>query len=137
LDGWSKPIKHAGQKALLSRKRRETARRRKWRLAGLKAAAIRKRNRDARLRGALVSSGRIRPADSSCRGGDEKLTAPRTTHHATFTRNTYSLEIRPLMVYDSQYLSMTMPYRKSGKCGNMVWQRARYGQICYPAVHPL
>jgi hypothetical protein len=40
------------------------------------------------------------------------------------------------MVYGSQYLIMTMPYTKSGKCGNMVWQRARYGQICYPAFIP-
>ena len=25
---------------------------------------------------------------------------------------------------------------KSGKCGNTVWQRARYGQICYPVFVP-
>ena len=31
---------------------------------------------------------------------------------------------------------MKVPYTKSGKCGNMVWQRARYGQICYPAFIP-
>jgi len=28
---------------------------------------------------------------------------------------------------------MAKPYTKSGKCGNMIWQRNRYGQICYPA----
>jgi hypothetical protein len=27
---------------------------------------------------------------------------------------------------------MKVPYTKSGKCGNTVWQRNRYGQICYP-----
>ena len=31
---------------------------------------------------------------------------------------------------------MGVPYTKSGKCGNMVWQRNRYGQICYPAFVP-
>ncbi len=31
---------------------------------------------------------------------------------------------------------MKKPYTKSGKCGNMVWQRNRYGQICYPAFIP-
>jgi hypothetical protein len=31
---------------------------------------------------------------------------------------------------------MKVPYTKSGKCGNMVWQRNRYGQICYPAFVP-
>jgi hypothetical protein len=31
---------------------------------------------------------------------------------------------------------MKVPYTKSGKCGQMVWQRARYGQICYPAFIP-
>jgi len=31
---------------------------------------------------------------------------------------------------------MAKPYTKSGKCGNMVWQRNRYGQICYPAFIP-
>jgi hypothetical protein len=31
---------------------------------------------------------------------------------------------------------MRVPYTKSGKCGNMVWQRARHGQICYPAFIP-
>ena len=29
-----------------------------------------------------------------------------------------------------------MPYTKSGKCGSVVWQRARYGQICYAAFVP-
>src|ERR1035437_4306428 len=28
---------------------------------------------------------------------------------------------------------MKVPYTKSSKCGGVVWQRARYGQICYPA----
>ena len=31
---------------------------------------------------------------------------------------------------------MAKPYTKSGKCGTMVWQRNRYGQICYPAFIP-
>ena len=31
---------------------------------------------------------------------------------------------------------MKMPYTKSGKSGDIVWQRARYGQICYPAFIP-
>jgi len=31
---------------------------------------------------------------------------------------------------------MKLPYTKSGKCGLMVWQRNRYGQICYPAFVP-
>jgi hypothetical protein len=31
---------------------------------------------------------------------------------------------------------MKMPYTKSGKCGNLVWQRNRYGQICYTAFVP-
>jgi len=31
---------------------------------------------------------------------------------------------------------MKLPYTESGKCGNMVWQRNRYGQICYPAFIP-
>ena len=31
---------------------------------------------------------------------------------------------------------MNVPSTKSGKCGNMVWQRNRYGQICYPAFIP-
>jgi len=48
---WGKRMKDAGRKAALSRKRRQTARRRKWRLAGQKAAATRKRNMSARLRG--------------------------------------------------------------------------------------
>ena len=42
---WAKRMKDAGKKAALSRKRRETVRRRKWRLAALKAAATRKGNR--------------------------------------------------------------------------------------------
>jgi len=31
---------------------------------------------------------------------------------------------------------MKMPYTKSGKCGNVVWQRNRYSQICYFAFVP-
>src|ERR1019366_1362684 len=31
---------------------------------------------------------------------------------------------------------MKMPYTKSGKSGDTVWQRARYGQICSPAFIP-
>ena len=31
---------------------------------------------------------------------------------------------------------MKVPYTKSGKCGNVVWQRNRYGQICYAAFVP-
>jgi hypothetical protein len=31
---------------------------------------------------------------------------------------------------------MKLPYTKSGKCGNLVWQRNRYGQVCYPAFIP-
>ena len=31
---------------------------------------------------------------------------------------------------------MKVPYTKSGKCGNTVWQRARYGQISYAAFIP-
>src|SRR5664280_2902686 len=31
---------------------------------------------------------------------------------------------------------MKLPYTKSGKCGNVVWQRNRYGQVCYPAFIP-
>ena len=42
---WSKRMKDAGRKAFLSRKRREAVRRRKWRKAGLKAAATRARNK--------------------------------------------------------------------------------------------
>jgi hypothetical protein len=40
---WAKRMKDAGRKAALSRKTRESAKRRKWRLAGLKAAATRAR----------------------------------------------------------------------------------------------
>jgi len=32
---------------------------------------------------------------------------------------------------------MKVPYTKSGKCGIMVYQRARYGQICYLAFIPI
>ena len=42
---WDKRMKDAGQKALLSRKRREAVRRRKWRKAALQAAATRARNK--------------------------------------------------------------------------------------------
>src|SRR5512140_104341 len=31
---------------------------------------------------------------------------------------------------------MSVPYTKSGKCGQVVWQRNRHGQICYPAFIP-
>jgi hypothetical protein len=31
---------------------------------------------------------------------------------------------------------MRVPYTKSGKCGNTVWQRNRYGAYCYPAFVP-
>ena len=31
---------------------------------------------------------------------------------------------------------MKMPYTKSGKCGQTVWQRNRFGQISYPAFIP-
>ena len=31
---------------------------------------------------------------------------------------------------------MKMPYTKTGKCGNRVWQRNLYGQICSPAFIP-
>ena len=31
---------------------------------------------------------------------------------------------------------MKTPYTKSGKCGDMVWQRNRYKQICYLAFCP-
>jgi hypothetical protein len=41
---WAKRMKDAGKKAAMSRRQRELARRRKWRLAGLKAAATRARN---------------------------------------------------------------------------------------------
>jgi hypothetical protein len=32
---------------------------------------------------------------------------------------------------------MSTPYTKSGKCGGIVWQRNRYGQISYPAFIPI
>lgn len=41
---WAKRMKDAGKKAALSRKSRKQALKRKWRAAGLKAAATRKRN---------------------------------------------------------------------------------------------
>jgi predicted restriction endonuclease len=44
---WSKRMKDAGQKALVSRKRREAVLRRKWRNAALKAAATRAINKAA------------------------------------------------------------------------------------------
>ena len=44
---WAKRMKDAGKKAALSRKQRGAARRRKWRLAALKAAATRARNKAA------------------------------------------------------------------------------------------
>lgn len=44
---WAKRMKDAGQKALVSRKRREAVRRRKWRKAALKAAATRAANKAA------------------------------------------------------------------------------------------
>ena len=47
---WDKRMKDAGQKAALSRKRSQTARRRKWRLAALKAAATRASNKTAGAR---------------------------------------------------------------------------------------
>jgi hypothetical protein len=47
---WDKRMKDAGRKSALSRKRRAAARRRRRHLAGMKAAATRKRNRDASLR---------------------------------------------------------------------------------------
>jgi hypothetical protein len=31
---------------------------------------------------------------------------------------------------------MALPYTQSGKCGGLVWQRNRYGQICYPLFVP-
>lgn len=46
---WAKRMKGAGKKAALSRKQRAAATRRKWRLAGLKAAATRARNRKAKI----------------------------------------------------------------------------------------
>jgi len=41
---WAKRMKDAGKKAAFSRRRAELARRRKWRLAGLKAAQTRRLN---------------------------------------------------------------------------------------------
>jgi hypothetical protein len=31
---------------------------------------------------------------------------------------------------------MKVPYTKSGECAGVVWQRARYGQICYETLTP-
>jgi hypothetical protein len=31
---------------------------------------------------------------------------------------------------------MALPYTQSGKCGGLVWQRNRYGQICYRLFVP-
>ena len=31
---------------------------------------------------------------------------------------------------------MKVPYTKSGRCGDLVWQHNRYGQICYPVFIP-
>ena len=45
---WSKRMKDAGKKAALSRKKRQAAQRRKWRLAGLKAAATRRRTANSK-----------------------------------------------------------------------------------------
>jgi 5-methylcytosine-specific restriction endonuclease McrA len=42
---WAKRMKDAGRKAAASRKKKQQALRRKWRAAGLKAAATRSRNR--------------------------------------------------------------------------------------------
>jgi len=42
---WAKRMKDAGKKAASSRRQRELTRRRKWRKAGLKAAATRARNK--------------------------------------------------------------------------------------------
>src|ERR1039458_1086308 len=36
----------------------------------------------------------------------------------------------------ARILVMKVPYTKSGRCGVLVWQRNRYGQICYPAFVP-
>ena len=33
-------------------------------------------------------------------------------------------------------VDMRVPYTKSGKCGNTVWQRNRYGAYCYQAFVP-
>lgn len=48
---WAKRMKDAGKKAAFSRKRNAAAVRRKWRMAGLKAAATRARNKDQEHRG--------------------------------------------------------------------------------------
>src|ERR1039458_2779564 len=36
----------------------------------------------------------------------------------------------------SLVVDMKVPYTRSGKCGNTVWQRNRYGAYCYPAFVP-
>src|ERR1019366_3725826 len=38
---------------------------------------------------------------------------------------------------ESPVVDMKMPYTRSGKCGNTVWQRNRYGAYCYAAFVPL
>src|ERR1035441_2304565 len=38
---------------------------------------------------------------------------------------------------ESRVVNMKMPYTRSGKCGNTVWQRNRYGAYCYKAFVPL
>jgi|ERR1035437_5917891 hypothetical protein len=39
--------------------------------------------------------------------------------------------------YDrSLIVNMKVPYIRSGKCGNIVWQRNRYGAYCYQAFVP-
>jgi hypothetical protein len=47
---WAKRMKDAGQKAAATRRKRMSALRRKWRLAGVKAAQARKRNAKLRNR---------------------------------------------------------------------------------------
>lgn len=46
---WAKRMKDAGRKAAESRRRRQIAHRRKWRLAGLRAAATRARNKTSKV----------------------------------------------------------------------------------------
>src|ERR1035438_1595892 len=39
--------------------------------------------------------------------------------------------------YDgSLVVNMKIPYTRSGKCGNIVWQRNRYGAYCYALFIP-
>jgi hypothetical protein len=49
-----------------------------------------------------------------------------------------TLPARPLGQFSDEICSLIMkvPYTMSGKCGNTVWQRNRYGQICYPLFIP-